>query len=230
MSCWGSAVAPRAKTVLVYRNGDPFFPGRRVVVNPRRVLTLEVLLGELTVSLGAAQAVRSLHTPRHGRRLEGLHDLRHGGCYVAVGWERFRRLDSQLLAAVFARNAAQAQRMPVPPPFPSCRGTGSSRALGCFHCSVFRNGDLLSPPFPLPVSRSPPLPWATLLAMLTGKAALPSGAVHKLCRLDGAQVCAAEELLNGSYYVAVGNDGYKNLPYMDLLVPRDSAGRMLWYV
>ncbi|KGL91425.1 Doublecortin domain-containing protein 2B, partial [Charadrius vociferus] len=94
---------------------------------------------------------------------------------------------------------------------------------------VFRNGDLLSPPFPLPLSKSPPLQWDTLLAMLTEKADLRSGAVNKLCRLDGTQVSGGEELVNGDYYVAVGNEEYKKLPYFELLVPQDSVYKMLWY-
>ncbi|KFQ02688.1 Doublecortin domain-containing protein 2B, partial [Haliaeetus albicilla] len=94
---------------------------------------------------------------------------------------------------------------------------------------VFRNGDLLSPPFPLPLSKSTSLQWDALLATLTEKVDLRSGAVKKLCRLDGTQVSSGEGLVNGDYYVAVGNEEYKKLPYFELLVPQDSARRMLWY-
>jgi len=52
----------------------------------------------------------------------------------------------------------------------------------------------------------------------------------RLCRLDGTQVSGGEELVNGDYYVAVGNEEYKKLPYLELLVPWDSACRMQWYV
>ncbi|KFV09683.1 Doublecortin domain-containing protein 2B, partial [Tauraco erythrolophus] len=90
---------------------------------------------------------------------------------------------------------------------------------------VFRNGDLLSPPFPLPLSESTPLQWDVLLGTLTKKAGLRSGAVHKLCRLDGTRVSGGEEVASGGYYVAVGNEEYKKLPYLELLVPRDSACR-----
>uniref|UniRef100_A0A8V5HBF5 Uncharacterized protein n=1 Tax=Melopsittacus undulatus TaxID=13146 RepID=A0A8V5HBF5_MELUD len=184
-------------TVLVYRNGDPFFPGRRFVLNPRRFLTLETFLNDVTKSIDAPVAVRNLYTPRHGRCVVGLGDLQDGCQYVAAGFERFKKLDS-------------------------------SPAWGCFFHSVFRNGDLLSPPFPLPVSKSPLLQWDSLLATVTEKAALHSGAVCGLCRLDGTWVSGGEELVDGGYYVAVGNEDYKKLPYFELLVPQDPARRTLW--
>ncbi|XP_025899247.1 doublecortin domain-containing protein 2B [Nothoprocta perdicaria] len=172
------APAPPAKNVVVYRNGDPFFRGRRVVVNQRRFLTFEAFLNELTRSVGAAVAVRKLYTARQGRRVARLGDLRDGCQYVAAGSERFKSLD------------------------------------------VFRNGDLLSPPFRLPLPGSALPEQDALLTLLTEKVTVRGGAVRKLCRLDGAQVCEAEELVNGGYYVAVGAEKYQNLPYLELLVPQ----------
>ncbi|XP_010077859.1 PREDICTED: doublecortin domain-containing protein 2B [Pterocles gutturalis] len=185
MSSRGLVLAPPARTVVVYRNGDPFFPGRKFVVSQRRFLTLEAFLNEVTRSIRAPLAVRSLYTPRHGHRVAALGDLQDGGQYVAAGFEKFKKLD------------------------------------------VFRNGDLLSPPFPLPLSEGTSLQWDALLDTLTRKADLHSGAVSKLCRLDGTQVSGGEELVHGGYYVAVGKEEYKKLPYSELLVPWGSAGRTL---
>ncbi|NXC77528.1 DCD2B protein, partial [Anhinga anhinga] len=234
MGSCGLALAPPAKNVVVYRNGDPFFPGRKVVVNQRRFLTFEAFLNEVTKSIRAPLAVRNLYTPRHGHRVAELGDLQDGCQYVAAGFEKFKRLDylshgrKELCGT---RNSDSVQWLAFfPPTFHSCRNTGSLQALGCFCCSVFRNGDLLSPPFPLLLSKSTPLQWDVLLATLTEKANLRSGAVNKLCRLDGTQVSGGEELVSGDYYVAVGNEEYKKLPYFELLVPQDSACRTLWYV
>ncbi|NXW23975.1 DCD2B protein, partial [Circaetus pectoralis] len=233
MSSCGLALAPPAKNVVVYRNGDPFFPGRKFVVNQRRFPTFEAFLNEVTKSIRAPLAVRNIYTPRHGHRIAELGDLQDGCQYVAAGFEKFKKLDylnhgkKELRGT---RNSEGLQWLAFFPTFHSCRSTGSSHALGCFYCSVFRNGDLLSPPFPLPLSKSTSLQWDALLATLTEKADLHSGAVKKLCRLDGTQVSSGEELVNGDYYVAVGNEEYKKLPYFELLVPQDSARRTLWYV
>ncbi|NXN07862.1 DCD2B protein, partial [Indicator maculatus] len=238
MSSLCLAGAPPAKTVVVYRNGDLFFPGRRFVVNQKHFLTFEVFLNEVTKRIQAPLAVRNLYTARHGHRVAELQHLQDGCQYVAAGLERFQKLE--VSGDVFGEGnfsmscpTGTIPSCPLPVallPTLSCRSCGSGHALGCSCCSVFRNGDLLSPPFPLPVSRSSPLQWDTLLATLTEKVTLQCGAVHRLCRLDGTQVCSGEELVNGHYYVAVGNEEYKKLPYLELLVPQGSRCRTLWYV
>ncbi|NXK06265.1 DCD2B protein, partial [Herpetotheres cachinnans] len=227
MSSRGLALAPPAKNVVVYRNGDPFFPGRKFVVNQQRFLTFEAFLNEVTKSIQAPLAVRNLYTPRHGHRIAELADLQDGCQYVAAGFEKFKKLDYLNHGRKELRGTRNSEVAVCFSPSSTAVGI---LALGCFCCSVFRNGDLLSPPFPLPLSKSTPLQWDALLATLTEKADLRSGAVNKLCRLDGTQVSGGEELLNGNYYVAVGNEEYKKLPYFELLVPRDSACRTLWYV
>ncbi|XP_033925290.1 doublecortin domain-containing protein 2B [Melopsittacus undulatus] len=227
MSSRGLALAPPAKTVLVYRNGDPFFPGRRFVLNPRRFLTLETFLNDVTKSIDAPVAVRNLYTPRHGRCVVGLGDLQDGCQYVAAGFERFKKLDylNHGRKKLHGMRHNEGLQFHTAAPWKS-RQQKDTHPPCTIH--VFRNGDLLSPPFPLPVSKSPLLQWDSLLATVTEKAALHSGAVCGLCRLDGTWVSGGEELVDGGYYVAVGNEDYKKLPYFELLVPQDPARRTLW--
>lgn len=84
---------PAAKSVLVFRNGDPFHTGQRLLLRPRAGATLEAFLNEVTQSIGAAVAVRALRTPRHGHRVRDLQELRPGGAYVATGVEKFKKLE-----------------------------------------------------------------------------------------------------------------------------------------
>ena len=84
---------PPTKTIVVYRNGDAFFPGRKLVVKQRQVTTFDAFLTCLTSGLDAPfGAVRNVYTPRKGNKVSELEELRTGERYVAAGAERFKRL------------------------------------------------------------------------------------------------------------------------------------------
>ncbi|KAK9394858.1 doublecortin domain-containing protein 2B [Crotalus adamanteus] len=225
------AVAPLAKNVVVFRNGDPFFLGRKFVVNQRRFLTFDAFLNEVTSTIQAPVAVRSIYTPRGGHRVTELSELQNGCRYVAAGFERFKRLDYPN-AGMKQLNKHQkkngAQNYPgMPQKVMVTAGWKRQTNLPCV-IHVFRNGDLLSPPFRMVLARGALQEWGTVLGRLSEKANLRSGAVKKLCKLNGDLISQGEELVNGEYYVAVGPEKYKDLPYFELLVPPKIPLRPFW--
>ncbi|KAF0044277.1 hypothetical protein F2P81_003435 [Scophthalmus maximus] len=173
-----TTLLPPVKSVVVYRNGDPFYNGRRFVVNQRQMATMEAFLNEVTQNIGAPLAVRTLYTPRQGHKVTDLQDLQTGAQYVAAGFERFKKLD------------------------------------------VFRNGDFLCPPFRFIIPRSMRQDLEQILSLVTEKVCLRTGAVRRLCSLEGVTVSSAVELETGHCYVAVGTERFKKLPYVELLVSK----------
>ncbi|KAG8451550.1 hypothetical protein GDO86_003668 [Hymenochirus boettgeri] len=212
----GVQVAPQAKNVLVFRNGDPFHFGRKIVVNEKQFLTFEAFLNEVTNCIQAPVAVRNIYTPRNGHRITHLGDLRNKGEYVAGGTEKFRRLDYLHTGVKQSDVLKQRDIYQVPANLNFIERWRKDLQLPCV-IHVFRNGDLMTPPFRVLLSPVILKEWELILSLLTKKANLYSGAVRKLCTLDGVSLFSGAELVSGEYYVAVGSEKYKCLPYQELL-------------
>ncbi|XP_034087640.1 doublecortin domain-containing protein 2B isoform X2 [Gymnodraco acuticeps] len=214
-----TALLPPVKSVVVYKNGDPFYSGRRFVVNQRQVASMEAFLTEVTRSIGASLAVRTLYTPRQGHRVSDLQDLQTGAKYVAAGFERFKKLDY-----LTARTKKQPDGREETQAKASQRLNVSAKwrkfiPLPCI-IHVFRNGDLLCPPFRFIIPRSMQQDLEQILSLVTEKVSLRTGAVRRLCSLEGATLSSAVELETGHCYVAVGTERFKKLPYVELLVSK----------
>eukprot|EP00066_Takifugu_rubripes_P028544 XP_011617810.1 PREDICTED: doublecortin domain-containing protein 2B [Takifugu rubripes] len=216
-----ASVLPPVKSVVVYKNGDPFYTGRRFVVNQRQVATMEAFLNEVTQSIRAPLAIRTLYTPRQGHRVSDLQHLQTGAQYVAAGFEKFKKMDYLNMGVKkhpTAREETQAKVIPRP------NVSAKWRKFIPVPCilHVFRNGDLLCPPFRFIIPRSMRQDLEQILGLITDKVSLRTGAVRRLCTLEGATVSSAAELETGHYYVAVGTERLKKLPYVELLLSKDT--------
>ncbi|KAI9520381.1 hypothetical protein NQZ68_018689 [Dissostichus eleginoides] len=102
---------PVVKNIFMYRNGDPYYDARRIVINHKRVSNFETLLREVTGGIQAPfGAVRNIYTPRGGHKVDSLESLQSGEQYVAAGRERFRRLD---YLQIGSRRKRMMQTLPI---------------------------------------------------------------------------------------------------------------------
>ncbi|KAM9842939.1 doublecortin domain-containing protein 2 [Aulostomus maculatus] len=218
----GRGHLPPTKTVIVYRNGDAFSPGRKVVVNLRQMSDVDSFLASLPRGIEAPfGAVRRLYTPRQGHRVLHLDELTHGSVYVAAGNEQFKKLDYGEITTKRPQN----RRIELIPPVVHSRLVVSARWRKTIDESctikVFTNGEVLVPPARIRIPKYTLRSWENVLAMVTEKVHLRTGAVYRLYTLDGRSVRGSTELENNQYYVAVGAEKFKALPYHHCVPSRD---------
>ncbi|XP_040209731.1 doublecortin domain-containing protein 2 isoform X2 [Rana temporaria] len=231
------AQQPAVKAVHVYRNGDPYYRGRRMLIHEKRVGTFEVFLKDVTGGVQAPfGAVRNLYTPRYGHRVTSLEDLQPGECYVAGGRESFKKLDYAHIGENKRKTVDPMSQTPSEEdlsaevkPVSHSRINVSARFRKNVQepCTVFliANGDVMNPVIRLLIPRKVLDQWELVLAMVTDRVKLRNGAVHKLYTLDGIPIQDGSELENGQFYVAVGRDKFKKLPYNDLIFSKASVRR-----
>ncbi|KAG9276337.1 doublecortin domain-containing protein 2 [Astyanax mexicanus] len=214
---------PAVKSILVYRNGEHGRGPRRVVLHEKRVSSLEGLLRELS------GGTRRLHTPQ-GHRVGALQDIQHRGAYVAAGTETFKKID---YLQIGNRNKQTTQSNGVLKPVPQNRINVSARFLKPINepCTIFivANGDVLNPAVRLLVHSRLLGQFERILEMVTEKMGLRVlGGVRSLYTFDGISVMDGKELENGQFYVAVGRDKFKRLPYADLLFTKPMGLRRVY--
>ncbi|KAI6050523.1 doublecortin domain-containing protein 2 [Marmota monax] len=219
---------PVVKSVLVYRNGDPFFAGRRVVIHEKKVSSFDVFLKEVTGGVQAPfGAVRNIYTPRTGHRIRKLDQIESGGNYVAGGQEAFKKLNYLDIGEIKKRPMEVVNTEVKPVTHSRINVSARFRKPLQEPCTIFliANGDLISPASRLLIPRKALSQWDHVLQMATEKIPLRSGAVHRLYTLEGKLVESGAELENGQFYVAVGRDRFKRLPYSELLFDKSAMRR-----
>nr|XP_044627812.1 doublecortin domain-containing protein 2C isoform X3 [Equus asinus] len=202
-----------AKTILVYRNGDPFYVGRRVVLPRRRAATFEALLEQLTEQVPVPFGVRRLFTPTRGRPVLELAALQAGGKYVAAGRERFQKLD---YIHIVPRKPAKMRKLKEIKPVVHCDIKVPSRWQTYHrtsrHIHVFTNGRLFIPPTKIIIPKFSLTEWNSVLAMI-GEKVFPLGGVRKLFTMNGHLLDNSKDLQDQHFYVAAGLESFKYFPY-----------------
>eukprot|EP00128_Syssomonas_multiformis_P002484 Colp12_sorted_trinity150504_noHs@11366 len=97
-----------SKRVHFFRNGDPFYPPQKVIINSRNYRTFEALLEDLTAMTQIPMGVRNIYTPVNGTRIENLEGLLKDRYYVCAGGEKLKRLTYGLATALHMKRPGKA--------------------------------------------------------------------------------------------------------------------------
>ncbi|CAL8337691.1 unnamed protein product, partial [Gadus morhua 'NCC'] len=226
---------PVVKNIFMYRNGDPYYDARRIVINEKRVGNFETLLREVTGGVQAPfGAVRNIYTPRGGHKVESLDHLQSGEQYVAAGKEKFKKLDYTHIGTK-KKKMQMSQNLPVSAKFiPQRRLMVSARFLKPIRdpCPIFvvANGDLLNPVIRLLIQQRMQSPLEKIMEMITEKLGLRVlGGVRSLYTFEGQLVTECSQLESGQFYVAAGREKFKKLPYSDLIFSKPRGTRSKSY-
>ncbi|CAF0856314.1 unnamed protein product [Brachionus calyciflorus] len=202
------------KTIRLLRNGDEFYKGQKVVINSRKYRYFDVFLDDLSDKMQARfGAVRNIHTPVHGHRVKSLDQIEDGKTYVASGAGRFVRLNYLEIS--------EGKRTRLPNRLPALHRNVDYSNIQVPQYDkpaniliyVYRNGDVLTPPAKVLLTKNTLSSYDAVLNEITFKVQLLNGAVLKLYTLDGETVVSPNQLHMGHGYVAANKEKFKRCEY-----------------
>nr|XP_039253834.1 doublecortin domain-containing protein 2-like isoform X1 [Styela clava]XP_039253835.1 doublecortin domain-containing protein 2-like isoform X1 [Styela clava] len=210
-----------AKSIVVYKNGDGHFPGRKFVVNRRHISDFDGFMNLVTLGLKPQYgAVRNIYTPCEGHRVRDLADLNAGMTLVAGGTEKFKKLQYKEITAPSRRPARMKRDTEtVRPVYHNQRMNVAARwrevPKGPITIFVYANNDINSPAHKILLTPRILKYHDNILSEITEKVGTRMGvAVHQIFTLHGEAIHGPDLLENGGYYVVAGRgDKFHPLPY-----------------
>ena len=89
----GQAQERESINVTIFKNGDINYRGQRVLLNKRKTRDLDTFYDNVTSVIKPREGcVRRLATPNHGTRIDDISQLEHGGMYVAMANNNFKKM------------------------------------------------------------------------------------------------------------------------------------------
>lgn len=194
-------------TITMYRNGDQHFGGKKIVVNRRYYRNFENFLDRVTSDTRSRIAIRKIHTPSGGTKVNSFEKLKNGAVYVAAGPERFSKLHYGEVPKFKSLGSSNVQ------PVSHSKITATSRykqeamaePLKNRIIFVYKNGEEKTPAMKLLLDKRTLSSMDNVLQFIGNKVNLTSGAVKSIYSNDTCmKVLDVGEIRTGMSYVAVG--------------------------
>jgi IS30 family transposase len=88
-----SSLRTNSRKIVLFRNGDRYFPGKHMTIMPQNYSHMTELLQDLSTTIELPYGVRRLFTPDKGSEITNVHSIRHGASYVCASFEPFQKLE-----------------------------------------------------------------------------------------------------------------------------------------
>jgi len=210
-----------ARNVVVYLNGDRFYPGRKFIVSKKQLHDFDGFLNEVTRGIKPSfGAVRNIYTPSQGHKVFGLEQIENNMALVAGGIERFRSIGYRdITLRPHMKHTTKKASMERIPPRNKLQVPGRWRTISNEPVQIFihANGDILAPASKILLTPRQMKHWDLILQLITEKISNRTGkAVRKLYDMNYQMLFEPAALENGQSYIAVGSEKLKRLPYGSL--------------
>ncbi|KAK6097267.1 hypothetical protein MT418_002890 [Batrachochytrium dendrobatidis] len=239
----------KPKRIRVYRNGDTYHTGRKLVVNRHIYRNFEQFLFHLTDEVNLVSgAVRKLYELETGGLVHNLDNLKDGTSYVATGGESLKRIEylanedpvapyntrptSSMMASKSVSSESKTRRI-------INRSTGGllqetetpplhaepqifSPISKAYKIIVFENGEAFSPGLRMILNYRNCKSFEQVLRHLSTKMVLTAGQVRKLYDAEsGKRIRSLNEIRPGHNLVAAAFEPFKKVQYLkqDLSTP-----------
>ncbi|XP_059158067.1 abnormal spindle-like microcephaly-associated protein homolog [Physella acuta] len=210
----------RGRAANFYINGDVFFPAKRVVYNPKHFKDMSHYLDYLTDRIEPKfGAVRKIHTPRHGHRVNDLQDIQENAAYVVAGTERFKPYSYDQITASDKKKSSPF-KYDVDPVYHNRQYLNSGKIHKMETQStlikVWPNGsDLRGPRRVLLTPRVRPFTLENVMLQVNEMLKEDcSGTVEKLYMLNGIKVSDIDQIVpNGQYVACRKTERFKRARY-----------------
>lgn len=83
----------KPRKIVLYRNGDRYFPGKQISITPQNYAEIQHLLQELSNIVDLPYGVRRLFTPVNGSEVTDVNSLKDGASYICAAFEPFQKLE-----------------------------------------------------------------------------------------------------------------------------------------
>lgn len=205
----------RAPKFTVYRNGDPFFTGRQVVLRKPQH-NMEVMLDYITDAMRPFGAVQRLYTPHTGTRVRSLDQIQDGASYVAAPKEGFKKMNYSGIMSLRQREREYRRRAAMSPQRASPVKLRPRRSFMMSEkpklVNFVRNGDASGKTHRLLLTKRNTMTWDQVCQNISDKVRMEAP-VRKLYKMTGEQVTNPRDLEHGETYVAVARIPFRNMTY-----------------
>eukprot|EP00056_Hartaetosiga_gracilis_P010143 m.148755 g.148755 ORF g.148755 m.148755 type:complete len:656 (-) comp13263_c1_seq2:106-2073(-) len=204
----------KGKTVLMYRNGDSFFPPKPIVLNVHETRNWDSFLDKVTNQVRCSDAIQIIYDANTGKRVRQFNEFEDGKSYVAAKKRFKKRNYNSITDAVTKQKAYKRPHMHTRRVVASGRAKKLAFGVRGHSILVTLNGDVNFKPVRILINKRTIPDFVHLFDEITRKFRQQMPVIiTRLYDTNGHKMKSLEELTDKGKYVASARGRFKPMPY-----------------